>query len=77
MICFGFAGGGLVVLMLQYVSGGKWGLFAPASAGGDDADDLAGWGDVRANHLFVETPLSVGGVFRLRERWPRLWRITR
>jgi hypothetical protein len=26
MICFGFAGGGLVVLMLQYVSGGKWGL---------------------------------------------------
>src|ERR1700738_1214121 len=27
MICFSFAGGGLVVLMLQYVSGGKWGLF--------------------------------------------------
>src|SRR3982074_3711954 len=26
MICFVFAGGGLVVLMLQYVSGGKWGL---------------------------------------------------
>jgi len=26
MISFGFAGGGLVVLMLQYVSGGKWGL---------------------------------------------------
>jgi hypothetical protein len=26
MTCFGFAGGGLVVLMLQYVSGGKWGL---------------------------------------------------
>ncbi len=26
MICFGFAGGGLVMLMLQYVSGGKWGL---------------------------------------------------
>ena len=26
MICFGFAGGGLVILMLQYVSGGKWGL---------------------------------------------------
>jgi hypothetical protein len=26
MICFGFAGGGLAVLMLQYVSGGKWGL---------------------------------------------------
>src|ERR1700756_2457034 len=26
MICFGFAGGGLVALMLQYVSGGKWGL---------------------------------------------------
>ena len=26
MICFGFAGGGLVLLMLQYVSGGKWGL---------------------------------------------------
>jgi hypothetical protein len=26
MICFSFAGGGLVVLMLQYVSGGKWGL---------------------------------------------------
>jgi hypothetical protein len=26
MICFTFAGGGLVMLMLQYVSGGKWGL---------------------------------------------------
>jgi len=26
MICFSFAGGGLVVLMLQYVTGGKWGL---------------------------------------------------
>jgi hypothetical protein len=26
MTCFGFAGGGLCVLMLQYVSGGKWGL---------------------------------------------------
>jgi len=26
MICFSFAGGGLAVLMLQYVSGGKWGL---------------------------------------------------
>jgi hypothetical protein len=25
MTCFGFAGGGLVVLMLQYVTGGKWG----------------------------------------------------
>ena len=24
--CFAFAGGGLVMLMLQYVSGGKWGL---------------------------------------------------
>ncbi len=26
MICFGFAGGGLVMLMLQHVTGGKWGL---------------------------------------------------
>jgi len=26
MVSFGFAGGGLVMLMLQYVSGGKWGL---------------------------------------------------
>jgi hypothetical protein len=26
MICFGFAGGGMAMLMLQYVSGGKWGL---------------------------------------------------
>jgi hypothetical protein len=26
MICFGAAGGGLAMLMLQYVSGGKWGL---------------------------------------------------
>ncbi len=26
MLCFGFAGGGLCLLMLQYVSGGKWGL---------------------------------------------------
>jgi hypothetical protein len=26
MICFTFAGGGLAMLMLQYVSGGKWGL---------------------------------------------------
>jgi hypothetical protein len=26
MICFGFAAGGLGMLMLQYVSGGKWGL---------------------------------------------------
>src|SRR5260370_1687802 len=29
MICFGFAGGGLVMLMLQYVSWGKWGLLLP------------------------------------------------
>lgn len=26
MLCFGLAGGGLCMLMLQYVSGGKWGL---------------------------------------------------
>ena len=26
MCCFAFAGGGLVLLMLQYVSGGKWGM---------------------------------------------------
>lgn len=26
MLCFGFAGGGLCMLMLQYVTGGKWGL---------------------------------------------------
>ena len=26
MMCFGFSGGGLALLMLQYVSGGKWGL---------------------------------------------------
>lgn len=26
MMCFSFAGGGLVLLMLQYVSGGKWGM---------------------------------------------------
>ena len=26
MCCFAFSGGGLVMLMLQYVSGGKWGL---------------------------------------------------
>ncbi len=26
MLCFSFTGGGLVLLMLQYVSGGKWGL---------------------------------------------------
>ena len=26
MMCFTFAGGGLVLLMLQYVSGGKWGM---------------------------------------------------
>jgi hypothetical protein len=26
MICFTFAGGGLAMLMLQYVSGGKWGM---------------------------------------------------
>src|ERR1022692_2597007 len=26
MTCFNFAGGALVLLMLQYVSGGKWGL---------------------------------------------------
>ncbi len=26
MTCFGFAGGGLVLLMLQHVTGGKWGL---------------------------------------------------
>jgi len=26
MLCFTFAGGGLAMLMLQYVSGGKWGL---------------------------------------------------
>ena len=26
MVAFGFAGGGLCMLMLQYVSGGKWGL---------------------------------------------------
>ena len=26
MLCFGLAGGGLCMLMLQYISGGKWGL---------------------------------------------------
>ena len=26
MTCFNFAGGALVLLMLQYVTGGKWGL---------------------------------------------------
>ncbi len=26
MICFGFAGGGMALLMVQYLSGGKWGL---------------------------------------------------
>ena len=26
VLCFGFAGGGLILLMLQYVTGGKWGL---------------------------------------------------
>ena len=26
ILCFGLAGGGLCMLMLQYVSGGKWGL---------------------------------------------------
>ncbi|MEI4861267.1 hypothetical protein Q8G41_27140, partial [Klebsiella pneumoniae] len=26
MACFAFAGGGTALLMLQYVSGGKWGL---------------------------------------------------
>lgn len=26
MLCFSFSGGGLCVLMLQYISGGKWGL---------------------------------------------------
>src|SRR5215469_3802106 len=26
MTCFGFAGGGLCMLMLQHVTGGKWGL---------------------------------------------------
>jgi hypothetical protein len=26
VLCFGFAGGGLIMLMLQYVTGGKWGL---------------------------------------------------
>src|SRR5258708_17826082 len=27
MICFSFAGGGLVMLMLQYVNDGQWGVF--------------------------------------------------
>ncbi len=31
MTCFGFAGGGLAMLMLQYVSGGKWGLVMRSS----------------------------------------------
>ena len=30
-VCFGFAGGGLAMLMLQYVSGGKWGLVMRSS----------------------------------------------
>ena len=37
MICFGFAGGGLAMLMLQYVSRRQVGAAAAASAGGDDA----------------------------------------
>ena len=62
MICFSFAGGGLAMLMLQYVSGGKWGLLLRRPL---EAMSRTIWlvgADVRADYLSVEAPLSVGGV---------------
>src|SRR5260370_39109796 len=41
MICFSFAGGGLVMLMLQYVSGGEVGVLVRWACGGADSRDLA------------------------------------
>src|SRR5260370_28307399 len=41
MICFSFAGGGLAMLMLQYVSGGEVGVLVRWACGGADSRDLA------------------------------------
>ena len=62
MTCFGFAGGGLAMLMLQYVSGGKWGLLLRRPL---EAMTRTLWlvgADVRADRLSDEAPVSVGGV---------------
>ena len=41
MMCWGFSLGGLALLMVQYCSGGKWGLLAAAAAGGDEPHAVA------------------------------------
>ena len=66
MTCFGFAGGGLVMLMLQYVTGGKWGLLLRRPL---EAMTRTLWlvgADVRSDHLSVEAPVPVGCLSRRR-----------
>ena len=65
MTCFSFAGGGLVLLMLQYVSGGKWGLLLRRPL---EAMTRTLW-LVALMFLPIavlhEAPVSVGGVSQL------------
>ncbi len=62
MICFGFAGGGLAMLMLQYVSGGKWGLLLRRPLEAMTPHDLAGGLDAGADPGADEAPVPVGAV---------------
>ena len=77
MICFSFAGGGLAMLMLQYVSGGKWGLLLRRPL---EAMTRTIWlvGLMFVPIIFlVEASVSVGGVSDRRMRWQRRLEITR
>jgi hypothetical protein len=59
MTCFNFAGGGLAMLMLQYVSGGKWGLILRRPLEAMTRTMLGGRADVLPI-VSDEAPLSVG-----------------
>ena len=64
MLTFGFSVGGLALLMVQYCSGGKWGLLLRRPSGGDEPHAAAGFrllggGCALASH---EEALPVGAV---------------
>ena len=73
MTCFGFAGGGLVLLMLQYVTGGKWGLLLRRPLEAMTRTMLARCTDVRPHRLLHEAPVPVGESIRQRPQQPRRW----
>ena len=58
MTCFGFAGGGLCMLMLQHVTGGKWGLVLRSSL---EAMSRTLWGLVL---LFIPIAIWMGHLYQ-------------